>query len=692
MFNGVIGIDFWIALTCGNPTAEIPSNAPILLQIHSVMLLSTESKPFHTSISRPTEWVTLRWMCVFPALIFAAICPRLVAQEPGISAKLSSSRIFVGESVGYTVVVSNAEEPLEPDLSKFTDFDVQFLGQRSQNSSSTTIINGVRTDTRRFGKTFEYSLTPSKTGLLTIPGPTVVIDGTELNAKTLELSVEGASEQDSVFLNTFIEPAGQLYPTQKFTVVLQIDVRRLGADLKDRSPLSIQETVQLKIPWLTENGIPNCTPDSKGLDVLRPMLADQGKQDGFGINGFSVGGRSLFARARAAQFIPPAEDVTRKLDDGTEADFVRYTIKQSFRAERAGDIKIAAATIRGLFAIPNANPIEGEELFAVSNMATVSVSNVPETGRPDTFCGGIGVFDVSSKITPNDAQVGDPMTLTMNVVGEGTLDLIVAPDLERMAGIKDLFRVYEPTSRSSPDGRVFTFTLRPESAEITELPAIPFSYFDVNQGQYTTVKTEPIALNISEATALQMNEVIGDQQGKPANTKAAALKLNTESLAANHVTMLAAQSRWLKWNQWLLLWALIIVATICARMLTTAGRNRHSDPVALRRRLALSNATAALQTQEAAMSESTSVSADQLGRILIGLVADSTGQQSSGMTSTETVATLAGLGIPSDIQQQTSHFLQDCDAARFGASDDDQERLLKQCQDLVKVLSKELRS
>ncbi|MEP3480705.1 MAG: BatD family protein [Fuerstiella sp.] len=643
-------------------------------------------------MSRPKMRGWLPQRCLFYVLMFAATSAHVVAQEPGISAKLGSERIFIGEAVGYTVVVSNVEDPPEPDLSNFADFDVQFLGQRSQNSQFSSIINGVRTDTRRFGKTYEYSLTPSKTGQLTIPAPTVVVDGKTLSGKSLELSVEGASVQDSVFLNAVVEPAGQLYPTQKFTVVLQIDVRRLGGALIARSPLSIQETVQLKIPWLTEAGLPNCTPDSKGLEVLRPMLANQGQQDGFGINGFAVGGRSLFARARAAQFIPPAEDVTRKTDDGTEATFVRYTIKQSFRAERAGEIKIPAATIRGLFATPNVEPIQGQELFAVSNIATLSVSNVPDVGRPKTFCGGIGLFDVASTITPEDAQVGDPMTLTMNVVGEGTLDLIVAPDLAEMDGIKGLFRVYEPTSRSSLDGRVFTFTLRPESADITELPAIPFSYFDVSQGQYTTVKTEPIALNISKATALEMNEVVGREGGNPANVAAAALQRNVDSLAANHVTMLAAPSRWLKWNQWFFLWALIIVATVCIRMLTTAGVNRNSDPVVLRRRLAVSNATAALQTSETAMAESTSVSADHFGRILIGLVADSTGQQTSGMTSTEAVATLAGLGIPSDIQQQASSFLQDCDAARFGASGDDQDRLLKQCQHLVKTLSKELRS
>lgn len=642
------------------------------------------------------RWLLFRcWPALHAIAIAFAICisPSAFGQDPEISAELNSPRIFIGESVTYSVMVSNVDNPPEPDLSDFDGFDVQLVGQQSQNSQSTTIINGVRTDSRRYGKMFQYRLTPNEAGTLTIPAPKVEIDGAVIQGKPLILLVKGASDQETVFLKTFVEPADQLFPTQKFTVTLQIDVRRLSGDLKERSPLSIQETVQLRIPWLTADGIANCTPQSEALDVLQPMLAQQRQQDGFGINDLSVGARSLFGRSRSAQFIPPSQDVTRKLKDGSEAEFVRYTIQQDFRAERAGMVRVPAASIKGLFAIPETQPIEGEELYAVSNVTTLKVSDVPTEGRPDTFYGGIGTFEIDATVTPQNAQVGDPMTLTLNVIGDGTLDLIVAPDLANMKEFKDRFRIYEPTSKFFKGGRSFTFTVRPESDQVTELPEIPFSYFDVEEGKYSTVRTAAIPLTIIKAAKLNMNEVIADQPGRDQGAEAAAnLQQNKDGLAANKLTMVAATSKWLTWKQWSVLWALIVVATGCLRMLTTAGRNKNSDPETLRRRLAFSNATTALQAAETASSESEAVPADALGRILIGLVADSTGQQASGMTSTETVATLAGLGINRDIQEQTANFLQDCDAARFGASNDDQERLLKRCQDLVKLLAKELKS
>ena len=632
-------------------------------------------------------------LLVLLATVFSlAMSPTAIAQEPQITAELNTNRIYVGEAVVYSVMVSNVEDPPEPDLSHFVGLDVTLLGQSSQNSSSISIINGVRTDTRRFGKLFRYSLTPSTVGTITVPAPEVEINGDVLTGPPLELVVQGASEQESVFLNTVISPTDSIYPTQQFTVALQVDVRRLTGALAARSPLSIQDTVQLKIPWLTDTPIPNCTPESEAVDVLRPMLNQGRQQDGFGINGLSVEARTFFSRARAAQFIPPHEDVTRKLKDGTTADFVRYTIKQNFQADRPGEIKIPAATLKGLFAIPNVAAIEGQEVFAVSHIATLNVSNVPTKGRPNTYTGGIGSFSVNATVTPQDAQVGDPMTLTVDVTGQGTLDLMLAPDLNKTEGFQDRFRIYEPTSKSTPDRRTFTFTLRPETDDITEIAPIPFTFFDVVQGQYSTVHTAAIPLTITKAKTLGVNEVVSDHLGQPRQGIPSALQQNKDSLASNHVSLAAAQTNWLTWKQWLLLWGLIVVAAASLKTLMTAGRNRNSDPVAVKRRQAVSNAHSALQTVQANSSELGAVPAEAFAKIVIGLVADSTGQQAAGMTSTETIATLAGLGITSDIQNQTTNFLQDCDAARFGASNDDQERLRKQCQDLVGTLSKELKS
>lgn len=616
--------------------------------------------------------------------------PALSAQEPQISGQLNASRIFVGESVVYSIMVSNVEDPPEPDLSSFDDFDVEFLGQQSQNSRSVVIINGVRKDTNKFGKLFQYSLTPSRVGTLTVPAPKVLIDGEELLGEPLTLVVCGASEQETVFLKTLVEPA-EVYPTQKFTVTLQIDVRRLPGTFQDRSPLSIQDPVKLNIPWLSEDSIPNCTPQTEPQKVLEPMLAQRGQQDGFAINGFSVSARSFFGRSRAAQFIPPSQNVTLKLKDGTDADFIRYSIKQTFVAERSGEVKISPATIKGLFAVPEVLPIEGDELFAVSDSPTLKVLDVPTEGRPRTFCGGIGQFEVAATVAPANVNVGDPMTLTLNVFGEGTLDLIVPPDLKNVEGFKDKFRLYEPTSRSVDNGRIFTFTLRPETDDIQEVAEIPISYFDVEQGEYVTVKTDAIPLTVTKREALQVEDIVSETGNQSTEQEASVLQQNKAGLAANHSTMSPPTSSLLTWKQWCLLWGLVVAATGCTRLLVTAGQNRNSDPIALRRRQAFTNAKAALKTAEATASGSGKVPADSLSKLLIALVADSTGQQTSGMTSSETVATLAGLGISPEIQQQTTSFLNDCDAARYGASNDDQTSLLSRCSELVATLTKELR-
>lgn len=612
------------------------------------------------------------------------------AQEPQISAQLNASEVFVGESLYYTVEISNVDDPPEPDLSEFTDFDVRLQGQRSQNSMSVVIVNGSRRETRRFGKVFQYALTPKKTGQLTLPAPKVVIDGEEIQGQPLTLTVKGESDQETIFLNTSVQP-GKVYPTQQFTVTLEIDVRKLPEPLAQRSPLSIQETVALSVPWLSEDGLPNASPESEPLEVLRPMLANRGQQDGFGINAYSVGGASLFSRSRPAQFVPPSKDVTRTLKDGTQADFVRYTIQQTFRAERPGKISVPAASVKGMFAIPESDPIDGEQLFAIGNEASLEVSEVPLENRPDTYCGGVGTFEVSASVAPSEARVGDPMTLTLNVFGDGTLDLIVPPDLERMDGFAEQFRIYEPTSKSVSNGRTFTFTLRPETADVTEIAPIPFSFFDVEKGEYVTAKTEALPVSIQPATQLQMQDIVTDVgSSEPQDPNNAPQKAG--GLVANHRTLAPAVAESLTWRQWCSLWALILFGTVSVSMIRSAGKNRRQDPVRLRKRRAFTTAANAMKTAETAASQPDGVSAMALGKIVTGLIADVTGQQATGMTSSEATATLAGLGAPEELQQKTKQLLDDCDAARFGASAQDQQGLLTRCRELVGELTKELRA
>lgn len=649
------------------------------------MLAATS--PVIANLRVMTRRFSRTWMIVLISL--AAAISAAPAQEPQIGGQLQAQQIFTGESVLYTIEISNVENPPQPELSDFDDFDVKFVGQRSMDSHSVSIVNGVRKDSHRLRKVFQFSLTPKRSGKLSVPAPRVQVDGKELVGEPLILVVSGPTEQETVFVSTSVEPA-EVYPTQEFTVILQVDVRKLPGTLADRSPLSIQEPVQLTIPWLDADAIPNCTPTSEPQQVVQPLLAARGVQDGFAINGFTVGSNSIFGRPRPAQFVPPSKPVTRTLNDGSEGNFVRYEIRQSFIAERPGQVEISPATIKGIFAVPETEPIEGAKLFAVSNVSTLNISEVPTEGRPASYCGGIGVFEVDSTITPTEAKVGEPMTLTFSVTGAGTLDLIVPPDLERLEGFRDRFRVYQPTSKSEQNRRIFTFTVRPETDAIDEIAAIPFSYFDVEQGEYVSATTAPIPVSISKSTKLKLEEVVSES-GVPATEQTTApLQQNSVGLAANHSQLSAPAPNWLSWKQWCLLWGLIIAGTGCSRLLVNAGQSRNSDPIALRRRQALTNARTALKTAEATFAESGDVAADGLSRLIIGLVADSTGQQSSGMTSTETVATLAGMGISSDIQQQTSNFLRDCDAARYGSADGDKESLLSRCKVLVTTLSKEL--
>jgi hypothetical protein len=333
--------------------------------------------------------------------------------------------------------------------------------------------------------------------------------------------------------------------------------------------------------------------------------------------------------------------------------------------------------------------LKGEEIFAVSNSISVTVKDVPLEGRPDSYIGGVGTFDVNAEMTPHKAAVGDPMTLSITIHGEGTMADIRAPDIKQIPEVTDQFRTYEATEETIGNGRVFTFALRPLSTDVAEFPAIPLSYFDVDQEKYVTLKTPAIPLTIAAATRLSTDEIVaGAAAGK--TDSSATLEVNDAGLFANHSGL--EQLRMRRWNLsgWLTVWGTML-AGYCGVSLVLRKRDQlHADPALRRRRTARSRATDALKSVRAAIAADQPIAPDVLSRIVVGLLADMTGIPEAGMTSQDAVRILTDRDVPEDVRARTAEFMDRCDAARYGAGGGNEESLVPTCQTLVEELGREL--
>lgn len=139
------------------------------------------------------------------------------------------------------------------------------------------------------------------------------------------------------------------------------------------------------------------------------------------------------------------------------------------------------------------------------NPLEIEVKPVPTAGRPDSFTGGVGVFDFDVSVGPAQVKAGEPVTVKMRISGTGNLSQITPPALEENHD----FKLYEARTVPSqnPNEVRFEQVVIPKSESVTNLPSIAFSYFDTRTADFRTIRRGPFPVQV-EAMPQQAAQII----------------------------------------------------------------------------------------------------------------------------------------------------------------------------------------
>jgi hypothetical protein len=614
-------------------------------------------------------------------------------EEPGIEVKLGRQRIYEGESVGYEVLLRNVDDPGQPDMSAFTDFDVTFLGSQKRGFSSVSIVNGRLTDNSFHGMSFRYELTPKRSGVLTVPPPLATVDGEVLKGRAQRLEVVTPKKQDLVFLSVSADRK-QVYLLQPFTVTLSILVKALPEPYTDQSPVSLRDFPALRIPWADER---EGLQTESASEWLTPLL---NRNEGFSINGFTNQRDIFFAlhdRSPKARFRPPLKRVMRPDGSGREAEYYEYTLSRRFEPVDVGDYSFGPVTLKG--GLPRGvdsrrRPLM-EDVYALSGSVAVSVTDAPLEGRPEFYTGAVGDFRLTADLQPRVARVGDPVTLTLTLKGSGTLDRAFAPDLAAFPGVADNFRIYEATEETKGSRRTFTYSIRPLNAEITAFPSVALACFDVERERYVTLRTESIALAVEDAEILAEGDIVsGGGRAAPA------IKIlgEREGIFADVIDPARLRNQRVRPERWALLIGGMFLFYCLASLGARTIRKRYGDAAAQRRRTAagrarvrLKAARSLLTKQGGATGGGATEGVDCMRGALAGFVGDVAGVPSEGMTHRDLHERLLSAGVSERASGRLARIHEDCDALRYGVSEGSGEiagEALGAFEDAVKELRK----
>jgi len=446
------------------------------------------------------------------AAVLCALCVSGRAAEPKLTVTANRTQIYLGESVLLTVKVANLAHPPEPDLSRIPDCTVRFRDSQSQNYQQITIVNGRMQKESFYGRVFTYELTPSRAGRFKA-GPVLLhVDGKTLESAGPFVEVAGIEDQDVVRIE--VKPSREsVLVAEPFEIRLRVAVRRLPGRYDKIEPFDPDAPPLLQVPYLDKTEIPGLqVPDIRSL--LRQRLLPQ-RKPGFAINHYTVRAdpsdvRSLFDLDMLRDEVKATFGLERRTVGKNGRSYFEYGLDLRYVPEKEGSYTFGPVLFKGpiLTAVDAAGAVERKAVFAVGPACTVRVIPPPEEGRPPSYIGAIGTdLAVEASLDTQTCNVGDPLTLTLAVSGDISLENLSAPPLNLQTNLTRDFRIYEDTVRTvtEDDRKSYRYTIRPTAAGTIEFPPVAISYFDTRDRAYRTIRTRALPVR-----AYESKEVAGD--------------------------------------------------------------------------------------------------------------------------------------------------------------------------------------
>ena len=301
-----------------------------------------------------------------------------------------------------------------------------------------------------------YQVTPTRTGESTIPSITVAVGSQTYQTNPIKLTVVQGQVQEDLRESLFAK--------------VRLDSQQVY--LGQTAPLDVVLFARANVPL---KGVGGFTYDAEGLGYkfLQNLRSGANAINGEAFNIYMIEGAISPTRTGKLVFGPCA-------------------VKAQLAVQRRGRGGGPSDDLFDNFF----GRVEVREVPVTTDPIPIEVLPLPEEGRPTDFTGAVGQWNLEVTAKPTELAVGDPITLTMKISGNGNIDTVATPQLK---GLED-FKTYDPISKttknelSTTGERVFQQVLVPKSTEAKQLPEVRLSYFDPTTKAYKTVAQGPIQL------------------------------------------------------------------------------------------------------------------------------------------------------------------------------------------------------
>lgn len=421
------------------------------------------------------------------------------AAEVQAEVAVSRGPHYVGLPAMVRVTVAGFEEQPEPQC-ELVEPPEGILGKTvavsPQVYSQIVRRNGRVFQSRSVTHVVQFAITADVAGKFRL-GPLVLSQGgIRYETEPIELEFQEVPRDPNMRILLKL-PKGPVYPDQRVPVEIQW---WYAGEIRDVQSLQIHSELFDKLPFL-----PDGEPE-RGQSRM-PIETAQGRI-----------GLPATAAQRAYQ----------------ERQYTVLTARRTLVPQRPGTYVLAPITAtveratewerRGAFddfgpggslfdqVLGGRRPRKTELSRAVGEPLELEVREFPRAGRPDSFAGAVGRgFSLEVTAGRTVVRVGDPIPLTVRLRGAGNLENASLPSLSADRGLApEQFRWPDSEITGTLAGNVKTFqvSVRVEDEAVTEIPALAYSWFDPEAGEYRTTHSKPVALRVMPARVVSAKDVV----------------------------------------------------------------------------------------------------------------------------------------------------------------------------------------
>jgi hypothetical protein len=577
--------------------------------------------------------------CFLPSLVLAA----------NFSASVDRTEVSVGEQIQLTLRCEDIPNAGQPQLPPLDGFNVAYSGAQTQVS----IVNGVRQD----AIAHLFTLTPTREGALTIPAfhlqlGNQVLSSQPIAVKAVKGQIQGINTEELFFV--------------------KLSMTRTNLFLHEMAPVDLKLFIR--------NGV-RCRPQM-------PAIAATG-----------------FSEVKVPRPVESQETVEGK-------SFLVYTFRTLASPVQAGQATLGPAQAPvEVFVdsgrrprLPGFNDAFFESFFGGGEARRITITSaavpvrvlpLPDEGKPTDFTGAVGRYALDVTAKPTSLRTGEPVTLTIRVVGQGNLATLAPPKFTPPEG----FKSYEPVVKSKQTDemgytgeKVFEQVIVPLSTRASVIPPVTFSFFDPEAGRYQTLSRGPIQLSVQESPAGATPVVVGVAPAAPPQRLPEKLGIGVVYLKPD-LGATASASPLLYRQTWFLA---VQSAPVLALMISFIAQRRRErlrrDIRYARTRRAYGGAQRRLAEAERALQAGQSAAFyAAIFKALQDYLGDRLNVPSSGITSDIVEEQLRPRALPPEICQALKEVFAACDAARFAPNMQgkvDRERLVKIVREVVAAMEK----